>query len=331
MLYINLGGGKSYKMKLVKDKNYTEEHANTWDKLIEFEKINHKSSFKKEGQEIEWIFKGVTDSDYPLLTTLERDIADIKGINLNEKKNISELRTLLQKGLKVEEGSKAISIYDIESGLIRKFKRQCHHYDIQTPEEDNILEWLALMRHYGAPTRLLDWTYSFYVALFFALSDATPGKACAVWALEQRSIKKQLQKRNSDIFKILEKDEHVTCKSWKRVFKRRKPHAFVYLVNPFRLHERLVIQQGNFLCPGDITKTFEENLAAVLPKRDKRKLFKYIIKCEPEDRRDILLHLHRMNINKATLFPGLEGFTKSLKTLMFSPQNLIKADSECKK
>jgi hypothetical protein len=55
----------------------------------------------------------------------------------------------------------------IESGLLRRFKRQAHHYISNPPEENDPLEWLALMQHYGAPTRLLDWTYSFFVALYF--------------------------------------------------------------------------------------------------------------------------------------------------------------------
>jgi hypothetical protein len=29
-----------------------------------------------------------------------------------------------------------------------------------TPDQDDWLEWIALMQHYGAPTRFLDWTYS---------------------------------------------------------------------------------------------------------------------------------------------------------------------------
>ena len=38
-------------------------------------------------------------------------------------------------------------------------------------QDDNRLEWLALMQHYGAPTRLLDFTRSPYVACFFALEE----------------------------------------------------------------------------------------------------------------------------------------------------------------
>jgi hypothetical protein len=47
------------------------------------------------------------------------------------------------------------------------------------------------MRHYGAPTRLLDFTKSPYVAAFFATVDAGPDKCAAIWAIDGFEVKRQ--------------------------------------------------------------------------------------------------------------------------------------------
>jgi hypothetical protein len=44
------------------------------------------------------------------------------------------------------------------------------------------------MRHYGAPTRVLDWTYSIFVAAHFALSASKPGKPCWIWAVNAKKL-----------------------------------------------------------------------------------------------------------------------------------------------
>src|SRR6266508_176851 len=43
-----------------------------------------------------------------------------------------------------------------EDQLLREFKRAYHHYHSRVPQ--TWIEWLSVMQHHGAPTRMLDFT-----------------------------------------------------------------------------------------------------------------------------------------------------------------------------
>lgn len=61
------------------------------------------------------------------------------------------------------------------------------------PESIRTSPWNGyfLMRHYGAPTRLLDWTESVLIAAYFAVSNVHRGKSAAIWMLDPYELNHQ--------------------------------------------------------------------------------------------------------------------------------------------
>jgi len=59
------------------------------------------------------------------------------------------------------------------------------------PDELDLLGWLSAMQHYGAPTRLLDWSASPFVALWFAYEHASETDAC-LWGLNSYLCRREI-------------------------------------------------------------------------------------------------------------------------------------------
>ena len=189
--------------------------------------------------------------------------------------------------------------------------------------KSNILEWLSLMRHYGAPTRLLDWTYSFFIALYFAAESAEGD--FAVWAIDVRWCNTQSKLRLakagvSDVDHRICRDPHYQkIETFKLLFCREPPEPLVSRINPFVLNQRLAVQKGLFLCPGDVSQTFESNLED-LPDSESP-----VIKMTLDEslHREVLRRLHYMNIARDTLFPDLGGLAQSLTGRLIVPEVLV--------
>jgi hypothetical protein len=207
----------------------------------------------------------------------------------------------------------------LEQRLIREFKRTYHHYSDHVPLAESTLEWLALMQHHGAPTRLLDFTYSIYVATYFAIEKAT-GES-VVWAVHgrwaaQQSAKAFEREGKEPYDRILTPyqdsgDEQM----FRRLFMGNEAVLCASPQNPFRLNERLRIQKGVFLVPGDVSATFEENLAALPGSNLRDRVLRIVVPASI--RSTALRELFHMGISRTTLFPGLDGFAETLD--VYSP------------
>lgn len=281
-----------------------KQEINSFPELIDFQE-------SLSGGENKWIFRGeefngkIEDS---LKTSLEKAFGSITPsltrVEINKHK------------------------INAEKDVIREFQRKLHLYSDNLPTRADIIQWLSIMQHHGAPTRLLDWTYSFWVAIHFAVSRCKPGEnsTVAVWAVNgTKSVKKGEDYKKDNKVELIAKEiikkhnlpycDHDAI--WDNAVVHRlirAPEPMVYVSSSFRRNERLTLQQGTFMITGDITKSFWENLEKTITLNDGNHIRLGVVKVTHELKGKINKKLLEMNINNAVLFPGIDGFSQSLCT-----------------
>ncbi len=169
------------------------------------------------------------------------------------------------------------------------------------------------MQHHGAPTRLLDCSYSIYVAAYFALEYADSD--CAVWAVNApwalRTSVSNYTRIGKSSAKTLQAKTTEARETAAEELLFLEPFArAAFPSTPFRLNERLRTQRATFLIPGDVTVGFTENLFALDGHDDRNHVIKIVVPFAM--RVDALEQLYSMNISRHSLFPGLDGFAQSL-------------------
>ena len=177
---------------------------------------------------------------------------------------------------------------------------------------DWVWNWLSLAKHHGLPTRLLDWTYSPYVAMHFATHDPRHfDEDASIWCVDYRRTNELLPKE----LKRIATDEDVnivTTEMLNRVattvsaFDALARHDFVVFFEPPSLDERIVNQFALFSLPSSAEMSLEQ----LLMQREgsyRRIIIPAALKWEIRDKLD------QANITERVLFPGLDGLSQWLK------------------
>jgi hypothetical protein len=184
-----------------------------------------------------------------------------------------------------------------ERRIIRIFKRKAHVFLENPPAADDDFQWLALMQHHGAPTRLLDFTWSPYVAAFFALERAVADSV--VWALNPARVESGRAPKPKRL------DPRIAG-NFARYYLGGQRH-FIWMGEPHTMNRRLIAQSGTFALPGILDTPIEE----ILEDRDPENVMtKFVI--SHAVREVAMRELYRMNITFATLFPDLDGLARSM-------------------
>jgi len=225
-----------------------------WEEFISF------ALKKKEAFQFSW--RGQSDASWKLKSSLDRELDKMFG---NDEPQIARENAATEH--------------------LNRFKYLCRNrisYD-QAYENDDDEMW-AIAQHYGLKTPLLDWTYSPFVALFFAIHNhLNENITCAVWGIGPLTTPNKRASKNG-------------IAQLKRIHPKQK------------INERLSSQNGLFtrLPLGTTVENWVKDISTYC-KNNIVYLYQICIPMHGDNVKNCLTMLNRMNINYYTLFPDFEG------------------------
>ncbi len=193
-----------------------------------------------------------------------------------------------------------------EREILRDFKLKSRAY-INSSDLKTDIECMILMQHYGVPTRLLDWSESYLVALFFAVSNIKDDNDCCVWVLNPWKINKNIM---SVMKKSIISPDNAELKDWLLNSENKIEGQFPVAIRAPMNSNRILGQRGLFTLFGEL----DDSLNELFPPSEKA-CAKIII--QGNKKLEILKELFEAGITHSTILPELKGICEEI-TFRFS-------------
>jgi hypothetical protein len=193
----------------------------------------------------------------------------------------------------------------LERPLLRNFRK---YAGLDAVPVDSPWNWLALAQHHGLPTRLLDWTYSPYVALHFATIRTDPyDRDGVIWMVDYVRAHEQAPPKLREC--LDDEGANVFTTEMLASVAEGLPEFdelgedFVVFVEPPSFDERIVNQYALFSLMSRADASLDDWLEK-RPELARRVVVGADLKWEVRDKLD------QANITERVLFPGLDGLSR---------------------
>lgn len=179
-------------------------------------------------------------------------------------------------------------------GLLVEFKRYAEIKLTNPLGVEEQLKWVQLARHHGLPTRLLDWTRSAAIALYFACCGHY-GDDGGVFILNPVNLNRQVDAKKPRVFDA-HSDATVIVQYLRLMGVKRSNGRRTIAIYPVWNSERIMLQQGVFTLAG--SREFALN--------DKQAPGLVCLRIRKEYKKILLKELDHIGINEMSIFPEPE-------------------------
>ena len=219
------------------------------------------------------------------------------------------------------------SFQQMEGHLLRNFRKYAHLEATSAYPGDTTWHWLAMAQHHGLPTRLLDWSYSPFVAMHFATSTVDQFNVDGlIWCVNYvkahaslpLALRQVLVDEGANVFTAEMLTHGAASLSAFDALANRSdgpPRHFATFFEPPSLDARIVNQYALFSLMSSPNVSLDDWLSEH-PELIRKVVIPASIKWEVRDKLD------QANVTERVLFPGLDGLSSWLRR-QYTPRNGI--------